>query len=267
MRLALGKLGRTPRRSSFAVGSLFAAGEQGAWYDPADMATLFQDSAGTTPVTAAGQPVGKILDKSGRGNHATQATAGSCPLLQQDGNGKYYLAFDGVDDWLQTATINLSGTDKMTLVAGVRKLSDASNGTIVEFSPIISTSNGSFILAAPSGGTSAERFTYGSRGTGSAYALTTNTAYNAPFTAVVTGTSNIAADSSILRVNGAQVASAANDQGAGNYGSWSLYMGRRAGTSLPFNGRLYGLVVRGALSTQAQIDAVERYMNQRTGAY
>lgn len=47
-----------------AVQALFAAGEQGAWYDPSDFSTLFQDSAGTTPVTAVGQPAGLILDKS-----------------------------------------------------------------------------------------------------------------------------------------------------------------------------------------------------------
>ena len=44
--------------------ALFASGEEGAWYDPSDMSTMFQDVAGTTPVTAAGQPVGLILDKS-----------------------------------------------------------------------------------------------------------------------------------------------------------------------------------------------------------
>jgi len=42
---------------------LFANGEQGAWYDPSDMSTMFQDSGGTTPVTASGQPVGLMLDK------------------------------------------------------------------------------------------------------------------------------------------------------------------------------------------------------------
>lgn len=43
---------------------LFANGEQGFWYDPNDMGTMFQDAAGTVPVTAAGQPVGLMLDKS-----------------------------------------------------------------------------------------------------------------------------------------------------------------------------------------------------------
>jgi hypothetical protein len=80
--------------------TLFTAGEQGAWYDPSDFSTLFQDSAGTTPVTAVGQPVGKMLDKSGRGNHASQTTATSRPLLQKDAGGRYYLSFDGVDDYL-----------------------------------------------------------------------------------------------------------------------------------------------------------------------
>lgn len=59
----------------------FGSGQQGAWYDPSDFTTLFQDSAGTTPVTAVEQPVGLMLDKSGRGNHAAQATAGNRPTL------------------------------------------------------------------------------------------------------------------------------------------------------------------------------------------
>jgi len=48
----------------FSIADLFASSEQGAWYGPSDIDTLFQDSAGTTPVTTAGQPVGLMLDKS-----------------------------------------------------------------------------------------------------------------------------------------------------------------------------------------------------------
>ena len=36
----------------------------GCWLDPSDMSTMFQDAAGTTPVTAMEQPVGLWLDKS-----------------------------------------------------------------------------------------------------------------------------------------------------------------------------------------------------------
>lgn len=66
---------------SFTPALWFLASEQGIWLDPSDMSTLFQDTAGTTPVTAVEQPVGRILDKSGNGNHATQATTASRPVL------------------------------------------------------------------------------------------------------------------------------------------------------------------------------------------
>ena len=50
--------------SFFSPASFFANGEQGWWYDPSNFSTLFQDSAGTTPVTAMEQPVGLQLDLS-----------------------------------------------------------------------------------------------------------------------------------------------------------------------------------------------------------
>jgi hypothetical protein len=45
-------------------GLLFGAGEKGVWYDPSDFSTLYQDAKGTPPVTAVGQVVGLMLDKS-----------------------------------------------------------------------------------------------------------------------------------------------------------------------------------------------------------
>ena len=59
---AYGKLGAL--NPDAVIEALFASGEQGAWYDPSDLSTMFQDSTGTTFVTADGQPVGLILDKS-----------------------------------------------------------------------------------------------------------------------------------------------------------------------------------------------------------
>jgi hypothetical protein len=54
------------RRSGQALSpaSLFSTGAQGVIYDPRDLSTMFQDSLGTTPVTAPGQVVGLRLDKS-----------------------------------------------------------------------------------------------------------------------------------------------------------------------------------------------------------
>ena len=50
--------------TAFSPLTLFSSGEPGAWFDLSDLSTLYQDSAGTVPVTAAGQPVGLVLDKS-----------------------------------------------------------------------------------------------------------------------------------------------------------------------------------------------------------
>ncbi len=46
------------------IKSIFANNEQGFVYDPNDLRTMFQDAAGTIPVTGVGQPVGLMLDKS-----------------------------------------------------------------------------------------------------------------------------------------------------------------------------------------------------------
>lgn len=62
--------------------SLMTDGTQGWWYEPSDFSTLFQDVSGTIPVTAVEQSVALMLDKSGMGNHATQATSTSRPILR-----------------------------------------------------------------------------------------------------------------------------------------------------------------------------------------
>lgn len=69
------------------------------WLDGADMSSLFQDSAGTTPVTAAADPVGKWNDKSGAARHVIQATGSARPAFRVT-SGKNGVQGDGVDDAL-----------------------------------------------------------------------------------------------------------------------------------------------------------------------
>ncbi|MEG2434000.1 MAG: hypothetical protein RSB25_20415, partial [Acinetobacter sp.] len=57
-------LGSASKTFNQLIQSLFANSEQGFVYDPNDLTTMFQDAAGTVPVTGAGQPVGLMLDKS-----------------------------------------------------------------------------------------------------------------------------------------------------------------------------------------------------------
>jgi len=398
--------------------TLFAASEPGAWYDTSDLGTLFQDSAGTVPVTAVEQPVGRILDKSGRGNHATQATTtkrpvlsrrvnvftesefrngladaptggglisasalsgysgaiafghdgvtgsyayksatplngfsailsvvvkmtdGGVPVVNSSGSGddfmlvvnggavigsvasmgegfyriisqptvinasnigvvKYhtnssrtfkvtaydlrratdahlpyqrvntstdydadpakfpaYLSFDGVDDALQTGNIDFTSTDKMTVWAGVTKLSDAAFAAIVS-TGIISAVPG-FYLGNSIGGQN-----FVSRGRGSVLgATTTASGYAAPNTSILTGIFDISGSKSNLRVNGALTTNSSS-LGTGNFSNSPMYIGASDGTSSYFKGRLYSLIVRGAQSSLSQIEATELYTKQK----
>lgn len=83
--------------SEFSPLDLFAGGKQGVWFDPSDKLTLFQDAAGTIPVTKDGDPVALMRDKSGNGNHAKQTVSASRPIYKTDGI-LHWLNFDGVDD-------------------------------------------------------------------------------------------------------------------------------------------------------------------------
>ena len=326
----------------------FAASEPGAWYDPSDMSTLFQDSAGTTPVTAVEQPVGRMLDKSGRGNHAIQATTTKRPVLSRRVNlllatatlatqsittlaashrltfsgagsitlsgtasgvfgagthtiactagtltitvagavndadfrlatdahipyqrvntatdydadpNKFpaYLRFDGVDDALQTGNIDFTGTDKMTVWAGVFK-SDAASGVQYAASSNGDAFNGFSV------------YTFSNRWFGYSSGATSYAAAGDPLSIANTQNSVIAVSAdqiapyARLRRDYRQVGASTAAQGGGGYGNRPLYIGAKNGTSLYFNGRLYSLIVRGAQSTLSQIEATEAYIKQK----
>ena len=252
--------------------SLFAKGEQGVWYDPSDLSTLFQDVAGTIPVTGAGQPVGLMRDKSGRGNHATQEIATSRPILKT-ANGLWWLAFDGVDDGLVTGNINFTATDKMTGWVGVTKTNDAIFRCIMELTSDTNSTNGGFLMATSITTGDISRRTYGCLTRGTTSALTGSASiYPAPNTKVMSVSADNAAVSSTLsiamRLNAVdQSLTYGSSTVAGNYANAPIYIGRRAGTTSPLIGNIYGLIVRGTASDAATIAQTEAWMNSKTGAY
>jgi hypothetical protein len=381
------------------IKSLFANNEQGFFYDPNDLSTMFQDSAGTIPVAAVGQPVGLMLDKSrglalssernsnqnfdnlngwttgsattaviensevkvtfgGRisssinwfalsgsyfvgkvykvsfdatyisggyleagfgyqagivvssnsnagiktrytftsggpfnqatyllafsattagsvwkidnvsvkevlGNHAFQTTSAARPILRKNAvTGANYLEFDGSDDFLQTSNIDFTSTDKVSLFTGVRKLSDASVGMIAEFSNNLNNNVGAFYLISPlSAGAASVAF--GTKGTTASVSIAINIV--APKSFVMRGVGNISGDVSANYTNGVLGDIRTTDQGTGNYGNYPLYIGRRAGTSLPFNGHIYGLIGVGKLTSDSETIAIEKELAKRAG--
>lgn len=245
---------------SFTPQRLFAAGEQGGWWDPSDFSTMFQDNLGATPVTATGQTVGLIRDKSGRANHASQATAGFRPTLQQDSGGFYYLSFDGVDDFLSTSAIDFTGTNKVTNFVGVRKLSDATTQTVYQLSVDATLNAGSFLLNVP-----AAAGLYRARFAGTAFGSQDSGAVAAPATSVVTTSADIAAPIEVVRLNGAGQVSTAATLGTGNFGNFAFYLGSFGAASGFFSGRIYSLIVRGAASSAAEIGLAERFVGAKSG--
>ena len=91
--------------------------------------------------------------------------------------------------------------------------------------------------------------------------------YTPPVTAVVSALFDISGPSKIVRVNGAAGATNTVTQGTGNFGNYPLYLFRRGGTSLPFNGRIYGLTIYDRLLNASQLQQLEQWMNRKTGAY
>ncbi|MDH2644760.1 hypothetical protein [Acinetobacter baumannii] len=242
---------------------LFANNEQGFAYDPNDLSTMFQDAAGTVPVTGVGQPVGLIRDKSGRNNHAYQTTSASRPILRQNAvTGAYYLELDGSDDFFVTNSIDFTATDKVSLFAGVRKLSDTVSGMLFELSSSIGSYNGVFNVAAPSIGGNPE-YVFSSKGTTSA--ISRATGFVAPISSVVSAIGDILKPRSAIRVNGVVKQEALLSQGTGNFGNYPLYIGRRGGTSVPFNGHLYSLIGIGRLTTDSETIALEKSIAKNVG--
>ena len=263
--MGIGRLGLVAAsRNAFSPLSLFSAGEQGVWYDPSDLSTLFQDAAGTVPVTAVEQPVGCMLDKSGRGNHATQSTAGYRRILRVDANGKYYLAHTGVNTWMQTNNINMTGTDKVSIFAGLQKLI-STTGIFAEFSADSNSNDGPFYFVV---GLDASGDGISSLSRGTAEASYSHIAFSASgnnVKSVIAVTHNTAGDLSTIRRNGVAGTSGTGDKGAGNFGNYPLYLFRRAGTSLQSDADFYGLIIRGAMSDATQISNAERWLAAKTG--
>lgn len=356
--------GETP----FSPRRLFLAGEQGVWYDVSDFATLFQDSAGTTPVTAIEQPVGLILDKSGRGNHASQSTTTSRPILRNrynlltqtdslstqsitsvatsytlrfSGTGTVtlsgtatgtlsagittfsatagtltltvsgtvangmltpanesfvpyqwvttgaqstsnpvstvtagydtditkfqpYLSFDGTDDWLATGSIDFSATDKMSVFAGMYWGALSNTGILLETSVNSGNNNGTFYCYVD------RNFgppRIGIRGTASSKTFDATPGIVPLTRYAMSQNMDLSTANAGLRLNGSAVGlTASGTTSPGNFAAaQALYIGRRAGTSLPFAGRIYSLIIRGALTNSPQLEQTERWVATKTG--
>lgn len=247
--------------------SLFSAGEQGVWFDPSDFSSLFQDAGETTPVTAVGQPVVRMRDKSGRGNHATLSNC----TLEVDADGFYCIRPNGTSSKGETAAINFGSTSKMTCWSAVRPSSTAA-GMVVELSANATTTNGSF-WGLFVNNNSAGRVSAGARPTVAADSVRSTLAtYGSGILSSFCTTIDLSLPTSTDKVkiyrDKASVATIALSEGAdtaGNFGNHALYLFSRGGSGSYFSGDFYGLIIRGDSVNESVRNYGMDFLSRRAG--
>jgi lysophospholipase L1-like esterase len=228
------------------------------WLDPNDLSTLFQDAAGTTPVTAAGQPVGLIRDKSGNGKHASQATDTKRPILQLDEYGCYYLQFDGINDLLATGNIDFSTIDSLYIFNWIAKETLAQSTKVILESDIGIEATHKFYISERVNG---ELRIYSAGSVGTIQALISNP--TAPFNRLLSYNLSISPPHVIGYENGNIILSDTTTQGTGNYSNKAIYIGSRDDGTLPADVKFYQLIIRKKEATLNQINAIDNYFKAR----
>jgi hypothetical protein len=227
--------------------------------------TLYQDNAGSTPVTAPGQTVGRVSDLSGNNYHLTQGTASKCPLLVQrtDLPGEpFVLRGDGVGNKLATSSFNLGSTDKVTVFSAASKASDAVLGILYAFGNV-GGGIGAFRILAPAG-INGKNYQTASRGTSLASNNTAAT-YDAGQLHVLTQECDIAAPFTRLRINGVQAANTTASQGTGNYSNFPLEV-LETGANTAFNGDVFSLpMIVKRIATAGEVADAEKAFGKAIG--
>ena len=113
--------------------ALFGVGDDGFIYDFSDKSTLYTDLAGTTAVTASGDPIGHIDDKSGNGNSRSAPFTSARPTYTESGGLAYALmgASNSTRLELDAAIAGMTNTNELTLVVGYTTHSDTSANPVM----------------------------------------------------------------------------------------------------------------------------------------
>lgn len=212
----------------------------------------------------AGAWVGSIDNISVRelpGNHRFQSAPAARPMLRYNATtGSYYLQYDGADDFLQTNAIDFTGTDKVSVFAGVRKLLGVAN-SLIELSASADTNAGSFRVG---GFTTNEAIIFSARGaTTTRYVEFVNG--GSPISYVQSADADLFTSTLRSRKDGGGYVTSVAATGGGAFGNYAMYFGRRGGTTLPFNGHEYSPICVGRLTTAAEIANIERILARQVG--
>lgn len=91
----------TGKGGAGAIDSILGAGGADyGWLDFKRIAGLYQDNAGSTPITMIGQTIGRINATRKAPHNSQQTTSGSRPLYQANGSKYNGVAENLISDWL-----------------------------------------------------------------------------------------------------------------------------------------------------------------------
>jgi hypothetical protein len=223
----------------------------------------FQDAAKSIPAVVGGAVAKIVCPATGVEVTFTNVT------LQQDEAGLKYLAANGTSSKGTTAAINLTGTNKLTVWAGLRVTADDSIRIFCELSASSASNVGSINIAAP-GGAAANLIYSLNGGSATSFTATRSAAPVKLVTSCVFDTAGADRAAEIVPlINGATPSLTGNgaaDSGTGNFGNHALnLLSRDNGASLFFAGRLYGFILRGAAASSGQITDTSAYLSRLTG--
>ncbi|MBC7156584.1 MAG: hypothetical protein H5U20_03605 [Rhodobacteraceae bacterium] len=173
----------------------------------------------------------------------------------------FYLAFDGIDDAMQTGVVSWGGATAVSVLAAARRGSD-NPGIVLESGPDTNSVAGTFLVAAPIGGDLRD----GAMARG-ASSMRVGRQDNAPGNpGVYSFTADLPGNTFAPRFNGGPMTlTTGTTFGGGNVTDQSLYLGARAGSAVPFQGRFYGAIMVGRALSTSEVAQAEAWLANKAG--
>lgn len=224
------------------------------WLDSNDINTLFQDSAGTIPVTADGQNIGAWLDKNAGILKGTQTVTNKFPLYKENiQNSKSGILFDGTDDYLILPDLNnIDGA--ITLILVIRTIDQSTYRVPIILSKItgntyytwLSMSNNPFITVSVFD-TTEKAVSFGNDTTNTAFIHGMTNIEGSPITAYRNGVSNV---------------------GVQNLGTWGGHAASRLGiwrdsVNYPFSGYIHEVLIYSRVLNDTELNLIWKYLGDK----
>jgi hypothetical protein len=211
-------------------------GYAGFWIDPSDFSTLYQDEAGTIPVTAVNQEVRKISDKSQ--NNVSITGLG---MLKHDDDG-YYIDLSGAGYGFITSNVGM--LDTVTLCTKVK--ATGGWGRIVD----AIASRRSLYLDRDDNGYSFSASS-GQLLWASATGIQQNTI------ALVTGLANRSPAYNKIRIDKAEISTNTSDQGSNATSISGVKIGSTAAGQWKFVGNIYNMLLVCRTFSEVDLQSIE----------